>query len=135
MHQGHLGEVVLEKFTQGAFFLQPLGGRALATWGAHSTDDVAERLGLLSSTETCFFEDLRDLEVLEGFQRNGFGAHRSGFDLLDGIEINFLKISGIPGSIIVVQLLNFAPTGDDLRVKVLGSFLVLVWRMNMTPDD
>jgi hypothetical protein len=67
LHQGHVGEVVLEKFTQGAFFLQPLGGGALATWGAHSTDDVAERLGLLSSTETCFFEDLRDLEVLEGF--------------------------------------------------------------------
>ncbi|MFT6383061.1 MAG: hypothetical protein ACJAXZ_004566, partial [Akkermansiaceae bacterium] len=42
---------------------------------------------------------------------------------------------GIPGSIFVVQLLNFAPTGDDLRVKVLGSFLVLVWRMNMTPED
>ncbi len=116
LHQWHGGEVIIEKLTQGAFFPQPPGGRTLAAGGAHSADDVAECLGLLPSAEACFFEDLWDLEFLEGFQGDVFGTHGSGFDLLEGIDINFLEISGITGSVFVVQFLDFAPAGDDLRV-------------------
>ena len=116
LHQWHGGGAMVEKLTGGAFFLQPPGGRTLAAGGAHSADDVAERLGLLPSAEARPFEDLRDLEFLQGFQGNVFGTHGSGFGLLEGIGINFLEISGITGCVSVVQFLDFAPAGDDSGV-------------------
>jgi len=54
--------------------------------------------------------------VSSDFQEDVFGTHGSGFDLLKVIDINFLEISGIIGSVFVVPFLDFAPAGDDLRV-------------------
>jgi len=122
LHQGHGGEVVFEKLAQGAFFLQPSGGGALAAGGAHPADDVAESLGTLPPVEAGFLEDLGNLEVPESFQRDVFSPHGPGFDLLDGIDIHFLEVMAWRGAVLIVKGFDFASSSDDLGIDMLRAF-------------
>ena len=87
---------MFEKLAEGACFLQPLGGGAFAAGATHSADDVAESLGALACAEAGFFEDFRDLELLEGFQGDVFGADGAGVDQLQGVDIELLEFLGLP---------------------------------------
>ena len=59
------------------------------------------------------------MEFFDGFQGDVFGTNRSGFDLLEAVDIYLLIMRGS----LLVRCLEFASAGDDLAVNVLGYFL------------
>jgi hypothetical protein len=84
-----------------------------------SPNDICDRFRLLACVEACFFEDFRDLELLESFQRDVFCTHGSGMYVIKRIDIDFLVMR----IFLAAKSLDFALTSDDLAVNVLGFFL------------
>ena len=70
----------------------------------------------MASVEACIFEYLGDLKLLEGFKGYVFSPHGSRFDLLEGVDVDFLKIMGF---FFVFQRLKLTSPCDDLAVNML----------------